>query len=268
MKRRKKFYVALGAVLALATALNVYAFDGRAENLTVQKIVTQVIDFPIGIDQYIIDAYVLSGWSYDRHNNQVSRDITYAGEEIVVFGEAYKTDSNGEIVVALHTREALEMEITTKSLSPFTDSELIMKVDAKKAKHIVLRDVVLLNEILAGMDEPRKDPEHDGRVQWTITYEDIEPSNGQTVHCNRFNGYLGNGVFKAFQAHPTALLNFIQSDCDVALANSTNCLADYDPDLSKRYCSTYSYAKAATCSLDVGHSRGYHKHTGFFSPSS
>lgn len=91
-------------------------------------------------------------------------------------------------------------------------------------------------------------------------------TKGQYVHCNRFNGYLGNGKYYSKSKNPVnAAKNFIQSDCDVALAKSTKCLADYG---SKPYCSTTNTTTAGKCSKNiVSHSQFYHKHTGWFSPS-
>ncbi|MEN2448816.1 hypothetical protein AAZF84_13160, partial [Bacillus sp. JR_15] len=60
-------------------------------------------------------------------------------------------------------------------------------------------------------------------------------------------------------------INFFQSDCDVALARSFKCLKDYT---NNRYCSTKNKSTAGKCSPNIAkHSRLYHKHTGWFSPS-
>lgn len=73
---------------------------------------------------------------------------------------------------------------------------------------------------------------------------------GDWVHCNRFNGPFSDGVHYA-KTNPKAYTNFISSDCDIALANSTVCWG-WD------YCN--QSGPAAGCSIEIGHSTKYHKH--------
>jgi hypothetical protein len=47
--------------------------------------------------------------------------------------------------------------------------------------------------------------------------DEYKPYIGEVTHCNRFNGYLGNGKYYSNEASWGALSNFFTSDCDWCL---------------------------------------------------
>ncbi|MGQ7336228.1 hypothetical protein ACTGUN_10015 [Streptococcus suis] len=158
-----------------------------------------------------------------------------------------------------------------------TDSEgqnqqIINKSSLNNGDQIIIQETVDVDQVIKSMDDSTMNESEitnqtsNGMTQVGGLSNGQLPSHGQYVHCNRFNGYLGNGRYYSKTANPVmAARNFVQSDCDVALAKSTKCLADYG---SNPYCSTANTSTAGKCSPNiVGHSRLYHKHTGFFSPS-
>lgn len=73
---------------------------------------------------------------------------------------------------------------------------------------------------------------------------------GNWVHCNRFNGPSSDDIHYR-NTNPKAWVNFAESDCDIALAQSTLCYGH-------SYCN--QSGPAAGCSTEIGHSTTYHKH--------
>ncbi|EZH64325.1 hypothetical protein DH09_00995 (plasmid) [Bacillaceae bacterium JMAK1] len=110
-----------------------------------------------------------------------------------------------------------------------------------------------LSETLFAMDD-MSDVEGDFTTQGTLS--PVPPhgtrySPGQMVHCNRFNGPQTDDVHYA-HSHWRAYYNFVLSDCDYGVGQG--------------YCSIISgndkcnRPTRAECSLDIGHSRLYHRH--------
>lgn len=73
---------------------------------------------------------------------------------------------------------------------------------------------------------------------------------GDWVHCNRFNGIYTDGIHYK-KTNPNSYKNFIGSDCDISLANSTKCWGH-------SYCN--QSGPPAGCSKIIGHQTTYHNH--------
>jgi hypothetical protein len=274
----KKFLaVLLISVIFVVPIQNVFASSDNVveEQLTVKKVSVQVLSLNSNVDQATIDMYTDGGWVYDKENNQLVREVTYEGEEIKIDGETYETDKNGEIQVAVdNPKITVEVENTLNS-----DEQKLIEVDAELEKDITMYENMDLNNVIEGMADPNEALQSDNPNPDIETPEgDLQvggvengelPKRGQRVHCNRFNGFTGNGRYYSSKTYWRTIQNFFQSDCDVALVNSTKCYHDYDSNINNRYCSTKNTTTAGYCSkYIVKHGVGYHKHTGWFSPAS
>ncbi|WP_026576731.1 hypothetical protein [Bacillus sp. UNC438CL73TsuS30] len=226
--------------------------------------------------------YEAAGWVTE--GDYFVKQVHQEAVEVQVEDQTYVTDSNGEIQVPLdQSQDSTELELTVNT-SPQEESTYVVEVGSDKTANIT--QDIYLDEIIAEMGKDvetatdtqageevapsSQDANVDGAENVGNVSHGTSYSRGQTVHCNRFNGYLGDGVYYDKFDHPyLASRNFVQSDCDVALFWYTYCLSDYG-EASKRYCSNYRDTNKGRCSVlsRVGHSRKYHKHTGFFSPSS
>jgi uncharacterized protein YxeA len=232
--------------------------------------------------------YEDAGWVTD--GDYFVKQVSHEGVEVKVEDEIYFTDSNGVVELPID-EESSEVEITV-STTPEEESTYVVEVDNGTTSNVI--QDIYLDEIIAEMgtsvhDNHEMDTEtQQGSVEDSesvtspleeSTSDDTENvgtvshgtsyTRGQTVHCNRFNGYLGDGKYYDKFDHPyLSTRNFVQSDCDVALFWYVYCLKDYGA-ASERYCSNYTDSNKGRCSVlsRVGHSRKYHKHTGFFSPS-
>ncbi|WP_281998966.1 hypothetical protein [Priestia flexa] len=275
--------------LALMSVTSTRAFAEEAtqenQNVTVQSIKHLVITLPESSDSSLIDMYENGGWEYNPTTNQLQKPVTYEGLEIEVDNKVYNTDENG--VVSLSTEKNAGEEVTIES-EQLSASEKDVKESNQKLsttadvsdETVVVEEYINLNHLLNSMgdgqtDEVTDEEAHDatltqdeqvGELKAAAPYLDNKqlPSRGRAIHCNRFNGYLGDGRYYSNEASPSAIRNFFQSDCDVSLARSTKCYADYG---SNPYCAAKPSTKNGHCGVIVGHARGYHKHTGWFSPS-
>lgn len=252
-----------------------FAFtDNSSNEITVQKVSLQVLSAN-ELDDSTIDLYTDNGWTFNSDTNQLQREVVYSDEVIEINGDTYDTDENGKISYQLDKKEETQIEISSTSLTN-NDEENEQIIDTStidSGEVIVLQETINLDDVIDSMNdadleaaEISAENEKDGITQVGGLTDGQLPKKGAYVHCNRFNGYKGDGRYYSKTKHPVAsVVNFFQSDCDVALAKSTKCLADYG---SNPYCSTKSTSTAGKCSPNiVSHSRLYHKHTGWFSPS-
>ena len=85
-----------------------------------------------------------------------------------------------------------------------------------------------------------------------------EYSEGDTVHCNRFNGGASDNVHYP-KDDWRAYVNFVGSDCQQAITDNTYyaalCAKDYT---DEKWCNGIGIA--AACSSLIGHKTTYHKH--------
>lgn len=159
--------------------------------------------------------------------------------------DVYQTSSEGSVVIPVTNKQDEEIEIRINSVG----DEIIAEMGNEEHEH---------------SNTANNSSENTGTVSGGTYYP-----RGSIIHCNRFNGYLGDGIYYDKFKHPIlAAKNFVQSDCAVALFWYDHCLSDYGK-ISKRYCSLNTSNNKGRCSVlsKVGHSRKYHRHTGFFSPS-
>lgn len=263
-------------VIALFTSLCMLGgvLMGFAPNqktdVTVKAVCVQVMSCDEWTNE-VIAAYTNTGWKYNKNNNQVEREVEYKDQVVHINGEAYVTDANGEVVVKnVNKSDSLEVVLDSFTTRNKAYKQTIDASDLNKSDVIVLKETVSIDEVMRQMRKTEfelqvQDGTGDGETQIGECTDGVRPAEGAYVHCNRFNGWLGDGKYYNKSKHPVkAVLNFTQSDCDVALANSTACLADYG---SNPYCSTKNTTSAGRCSSIVGHSQKFHMHTGFFSPT-
>lgn len=207
--------------------------------------------------------WIVEGDYFIKEAKQENVTVEY-GDDI------YQTSSEGSVVIPVTNKQDEEIEIRINSVGNEMNTHLV-EVDKSSSTEIV--QDIYLDEIIAEMGKEEHEhsntednsSDNTGRVSGGTTYP-----RGAIIHCNRFNGYLGDGKYYDKFEHPIlAAKNFVQSDCAVALIFYDHCLSDYAKIISKRYCSLNTSNNKGRCSVlsKVGHSRKYHRHTGFFSPS-
>lgn len=278
---KKLSLMLLGLMLYCFTSTVGYASGGEgAVDNTVDLQVKQNLLLEIPRDagtpeeiEELIDIYESAGWVAD--GDFFIKEVSQEDVTVEYAGETYSTATDGSVELPVEKKQGEEIEISVASVG----EEMVPHiVEVEKAKNIEVVQDIYLDEILEEMGDPNVENENQETATDTTSSDDVVGevsagtyySRGATIHCNRFNGYLGDGKYYDKVAHPVkAARNFIQSDCEVSLVWYKYCLTDYGP-VAKRYCSLYTNANKGRCSLlkKVNHSRKYHKHTGFFSPSS
>jgi len=276
MKRIKLMVLALGLYNCLS--FSSIASAEEATNPTADVQVTQNLYLEIPKDdatpeelQELVAMYESAGWVAD--GDYFVKEVTQQGVEVEYEGETYLTDSEGVVEIPIDSEQNnSEIEIQVSSGNEMeTHVVEVEPVTTEVTQDIYLDEIIAemgqdVSEENTNTEEQSQNPDSQnvGHVSGGVSY-----TRGQTVHCNRFNGYLGDGKYYDKFEHPyLAARNFFQSDCDVALFWYTYCTKDYG-EVSKRYCSLYQDINKGRCSAlpKVGHSRKYHKHTGWFSPS-
>jgi hypothetical protein len=268
-----KFLTKILVFSLLAMQFSFFSSHAQAESkvtpATVKLVKSLTLTVPEGIDQSIIDMYKSGGWEYT--NNQLIKRVSYPNLTVKYKGKEYITNADGEVELPLKSdgEEVVEIEVDEfqKKGKPKKNIKL------KPGKKTVIDEYINLNDLLQSMDKQFEEVpgEEKPQVGKTLDHglkDGQLPAYKQYVHCNRFNGYQGNGRYYANEASPQAIKNFFQSDCDVALARSSNCLKDYLPDADSRYCAIHPYSKNGRCSgFIVNHAVYYHKHTSWFGPA-
>jgi hypothetical protein len=181
--------------------------------------------------------------------------------DVQIKGQKLKTDKNGEMVVRVNGDEE-----TVDLIDDIAGTDL--KVKVKKGKTVTVEKKIDFHALLAGMGDHSTEnvgQTSDHNYQWLTDGE--AGYHYRAVHCNRFNGYQGNGRYYADKTSSQAVQNFAKSDCDWALALwTTACLADYGP-AAYTYCGGEPQAKNGHCSdwgdinPTVEHARYFHMHT-------
>lgn len=274
----------LGLILMpfVTTTTNAFAAGNDQQELVIQSVKHLVITLPENQDTSVIDMYENGGWDYNPTTNQLEKPVTYKDLEIEVEGKTYKTDDKGIVKVPVKKGKGQNIEIKSEQLSASSKNtkkegeklKTVLSVEVSD-KPTIVGEYVNLNHILNAMEgETSNDANENtavsnepvGEMKATAPYLDNGqlPSNGRAIHCNRFNGYLGDGRYYSDETSWAAVRNFFQSDCDVSLGKSDKCLADYG---SNPYCAAKPSYKNGHCGVIVNHDDGYHKHTGWFSPS-
>ncbi|ATA58811.1 hypothetical protein [Geobacillus stearothermophilus] len=271
MKRIKLMVLSLGLYSCLSFSGVAWADDVTDPTATVE--VTQNLYLEIPKDaatpeelQELTEMYESAGWVAD--GDYFVKQVSQKGVEVEANGETYQTDSNGVVEVPMDSeQDNVEVTVTASPVDEVKETYVVEPGTVTQVTQDVYLDDIIAEmgtDVSTENTNVQEQPsENVGTVSHGVSY-----SRGDTVHCNRFNGFLGDGKYYDKYDHPVlAARNFFQSDCDVALAWYTYCLSDYSSVASKRYCSLYSDVNKGHCSVLVGHSRKYHKHTGWFSPS-
>uniref|UniRef100_UPI003F495C33 hypothetical protein n=1 Tax=Niallia taxi TaxID=2499688 RepID=UPI003F495C33 len=224
----------------------------------------------------VIEMYESNGWIYE--DNHLVRKINAQDLTAYVDGEELATEEN-ETSLVVPMEEDKEKTVEFSFLDDEADSEeielvqgetttIVKYVDLDKEIETMASEEEFLDEGMTTSEYASASSDVDGHVAAKGLKNGEKPKNGQAIHCNRFNGYLGDGKYYDKKDHPVlAAKNFFQSDCDVSLGNYTYCLKDYT---ASTKCALSPSSKNGWCSTlsKVGHSKNYHKHTGWFSPKS
>lgn len=252
---KKNFLViAIASLLAINTTSTIIANAEEKENsnVKVKRVVNQCLYVGPSVEDEIIEMYTSSGWSWNEKDNQLERQVVYGNTDMVINDETVSTDSTGQAEVKVEDGDVVRV----KSL--VGENEVTKKVNG--GDEIVVNENICVNDVMKKMDDPTiSNNETDGETQIGQSNGQL-PKRGDVVSCNRFNGPNGDGRYYSNRFSAKALKNFKWSDCDRALLKSTKCLADYSPNVSKRYCSLYSPVHYGQCSKLIGHSTRYHRH--------
>ncbi|MFS0598874.1 hypothetical protein AB1L16_19395 [Peribacillus frigoritolerans] len=282
IKLIKATAILLLILMPLVTTTSAFAEDSEQvkKKLEIQTVKRLIITLPENPDSSIIDMYENGGWQYNPTSNQLEKPVTYKDLEIEVDGKPYTTDDNGVVEVPVEKGYGEDIKIETEQLSASgknskEDEQKLSTTVEVSNEPIVIEEYINLNHILNSMGKETSNDTTEntavsndqvGEMKAKAPYLDDKqlPSRGRALHCNRFNGFQGDGKYYEDEASWAAVRNFFQSDCDVSLGKSNKCLADYG---SNPYCAAKPASKNGHCGDIVGHANGYHKHTGWFSPS-
>ncbi|ABR49997.1 hypothetical protein Amet_3900 [Alkaliphilus metalliredigens QYMF] len=266
MNRSKKILSVFIAMTLMITGFALVANAGSPtlDEKTLDVKFRQIIEMPEldGDDSELleqaIEAAVATGWFYNSAEQRFERLVTYTDIEVTIDGADIELDSHGQAKVLTQTNKSLEVKV----YDPVTNESYAQLISGDTTEATVIFDV----DISYMISVDNKSMENLEKSDFTINASPTDPywSNGEQgvygyrLHCNRFNGYLGNGTYYSNQASPSAILNFFASDCDWALGSYSNCLADYT---SNPFCAASPQSKQASCSGLIGHYGRFHMHT-------
>ncbi|OGO79332.1 MAG: hypothetical protein A2Y23_00915 [Clostridiales bacterium GWB2_37_7] len=269
-KYQKKMFSMLLIISIMFTAFSSVAIaspDLNEQNIEVKF--RQIIEMPEFDDdssqllKKIIEAGAVTGWYYNEPEQRFERLITYSDIQLTVENTNVELNNNGWGGVLTQTDKATKVTaynpIIDKTYTQFisdgsTDTTVIFDLDISPMLSIDKESMKSLEKIESTLISPQAsttDP------YWSDGEKGVY---GYRLHCNRFNGYLGNGTYYSNDASSQALLNFFGSDCDWALASYSNCLADYG---SNPHCAASPDTKQASCSTLIGHYNRFHMRTSY-----
>lgn len=194
-----------------------------------------------------------SGWKI----NKDGLFITFPMKgELIINGEVVVLDDNGTFYVP-NNPEFIEVEYNDKKI----------KVNKNESNEYIFNSVLDFETIWDQMDE-QHDVNHietNEESSEMLTIQSVSTkgyydkySEGDWVHCNRFNGPGSDGVHYP-KTHWKAYVNFVGSDCQLAVTFNKYygklCALDYT---SNKWCN--GYGGPAACSGVIGHKKTYHKH--------
>ncbi|WP_026701717.1 hypothetical protein [Salibacterium aidingense] len=159
--------------------------------------------------------------NYDQNNGDQGT-LQVNGEEKTIHNGTFDVESNDETIEVKIGEE--EKEVKKQENGSY---EVIVKKSA--------------SQMFENMDSKHEDMI--GTLAYGETYSD-----GDWVHCNRFNGPQSNDKHLR-KTNPQAYINFVLSDCDMGAL--FNCI-------THNTCNQEEMA--AYCSLQIGHETLYHKH--------
>lgn len=232
----KAFQIAVAIVFIFSMGVFGKAYNVKAEEMGNKLLIKAklVIDFPINtLPNNIKKDYENDGWKIT--NKGAVKEVILTDGEIYIGKTEYKIPNDGIVNIKNDIKEGMTIS-TDKELMKTTK---IQKIDNKD----VAIFTVNIGELFDNMDKMQF------KMSSNKGYGD-KYYPGDWVHCNRFNGPNSDDVHYR-KTNPKAWINFVGSDCDLALARSTVCWGH-------SYCN--QSGPAAGCSLKIGHSTRYHRH--------
>lgn len=208
------------------------------------------------------------GWNIN--GNSMTKRIAGGKRHVLVEGKSLETDFNGVVEIPMSQAEEI---IEVKD-------EHAKKVRVKKGQVTRVEEIVDFHKALAGMGGQPASTEKKGHVSshpFVWPSEGVRPPEGGDVHCNRFNGYQGDGHYHAAEYQLHTIENFNYSDCSLAWEafQRTPCQKDSleysvdgtycaggDPEYKNGRCSLY-----ADIDNSKSHYRRFHMHTSMYGPS-
>ncbi|MBW0934202.1 DNRLRE domain-containing protein [Priestia megaterium] len=223
----------------------------------------------ISSDPELLAAYKENGWI--ASGDTLTKQVNQQDVSVQLDGNEYLTNEDGSINVSVdNSNKTTSIDIDGQS----------QQITLEDSKTNIAQDYLSVDEYISNMDtlteadittsdeEIELDESNTASLDQNLGVYSLnngqKPKSGSTIHCNRINGYLGDGKYWNKWKYPKkASKNFFASDCDWALGRSRVCWGDYSSKESKRYCSNaYSY-KQGRCSGLIGHSKKYHMHSGY-----
>lgn len=186
-------------------------------------------------------------WTYNEREDVMEEYVTFENCNIEIENLNSRNKKSSENVALVTVKNEDNIEIASQKINLNNDSNTVIIDIAADEIMQVNNDVLSIQNSRASSNNP----------YWSIGEAG---AYGKAVHCNRFNGYLGNNKYYN-TSHPQSLINFIGSDCDYAvLKNPSLCINDYSSNNSKRYCSASPTSKNGKCSTYIGHYNKFHFH--------
>jgi len=250
-------------IMVSGVTLTAFAESSSINEQTIDVKFRQVIDMPdvaaedAELLALAMEAGATTGWVYNEAEQRFERLVTYDDVEVSVSGTDVDLDTNGRARVLTQANDTVEVEVYDPMLDK-TYTQLISG-DSTESAIIIDLDISPMFSIDVDNEELEKMD-----IQTRASTTDPYWSNGEKgvygyrLHCNRFNGYMGNGTYYSSHTSVQSLLNFFASDCDWALGSYTYCLADYG---DNPYCAASPSSKQASCSTLMGHYNRFHMHT-------
>lgn len=223
--------LAAGTILS-STVVSFAAEEDMAEG-KIYTLSTTYFDLTSLPDE-AITAYEESGWIINKDYSYRKTNLTTG--ELWVNGNVTTINSDGSFEVPQDTDT-----ITVKYTEDGEEQTISKNADG----NFEVVNAVNLESLMDRMDTVASETSPMARKGYGDKYY-----YGDWVHCNRFNGPLSDSVHYA-KTNPKAYINFINSDCDIALANSTVCWG-------WSYCN--QSGPAAGCSIEIGHYNKFHQH--------
>jgi hypothetical protein len=220
----------------------------------------QTIDLPdaVASDEdflgQLAEASESTGWNYNATEQRFERLVTYEHIDVSVNDNETVANAPGSYSALRAGNEPLEINVYDPTTG-ITYSQLLGD-GSDTIDTIIDIDISPMLTIDSDNESLVKNPLL--RASTTDPYwtDGEEGVYGYRLHCNRFNGYLGDGCYYDNELY--GLLNFFASDCDWALGSYTDCLADYG---SNPFCAASPASKQASCSGLIDHYKRFHMHT-------
>ena len=250
------------SILVGVVSLTAFAATPSMNEQTVDVKFRQVIDLPDGTDKELIErvmeAGAVTGWTYNVAEQRFERLVNYDDVEISFDGNTIEPDANGKMTVLSQSDDTIEVV----AYDPMIDKTYTQLISGDSDNSTVVFDLDISKMFSIDQDNESVKKDDLSRASSTNSYwSDGEKGvYGYRLHCNRFNGWMGDGRYYSSNVSPQALLNFFGSDCDWALGSYSYCLADYGPN---PFCAATPSSKQGSCSTLMGHYNRFHMHTSY-----